>query len=96
MLRHGESFCLKVKGDSMKEDGILSDDLLVVRKQATARHGQTIVAFINGEATVKRLVHKGRRLELHPANAAMQPLVVTAQDTLTIEGIVTGVIRHVS
>src|SRR5687767_12353094 len=43
MLRHGESFCLKVKGDSMKEDGILSGDMLVVRKQATARHGQTVV-----------------------------------------------------
>jgi repressor LexA len=94
MLRGGETFALRVKGESMKEDGILPGDLVIVRKQATARNGQTVVAIVNREATVKVFHRKERHVELHPANAAMAPLVVRAQDDFRIEGVVIGVIRH--
>ncbi len=94
MLRGGETFALRVKGESMKEDGILSGDLVIVRKQATARNGQTVVAIVNQEATVKVLHRKERHIELHPANAAMTPIAVHAKDEFRIEGVVIGVIRH--
>ncbi len=94
MLRGGETFALRVKGESMKDDGILPGDLVVVRKQETARNGQTVVALVNHEATIKTYFKKDSHIELHPANAAMQPIVVTPSDAFHIEGILIGVIRH--
>ena len=60
----------------MKDDGILPGDLVVVRKQETARNGQTVVALVNHEATIKTYFKKDSHIELHPANAAMQPIIV--------------------
>ncbi len=94
MIGPGENFVLRVRGDSMVGDGILDGDYVVVRKQAQADSGQTVVALINGEATVKRLLRKETRVELHPANPAMQPLLVGDSEDFRIEGIVVGVIRH--
>jgi repressor LexA len=94
MLRGGETFALRVKGESMKEDGILPGDFIIVRKQPTARNGQRVVALVNREATVKVFHRKERHVELHPANAAMEPLVVRGHDDFRIEGIVIGVIRY--
>jgi repressor LexA len=94
MVGPGENFVLLVKGDSMVGDGILDGDYVVVRKQATADSGQTVVALIRGEATVKRLLRKGRRIELHPANPAMVPIVLEDDESFRIEGVVVGVIRH--
>ena len=94
MLRGGETFALRVKGDSMKDDGILPGDLVVVRKQETARNGQTVVALVNHEATVKTYFKKDSHIELHPANEAMQPIIVKPSDTFHIEGLLIGVIRH--
>ncbi|MFO0705503.1 MAG: transcriptional repressor LexA [Nitrospira sp.] len=94
MLRGGETFALRVKGESMKEDGILPGDLVIVRKQESARNGQTIVALVNHEATIKTYFKKDTHIELHPANAAMQPIVVTPNDQFHIEGVLIGVIRH--
>ena len=94
MLRGGETFALRVKGESMKEDGILPGDLVVVRKQVTAQNGQTVVALVNHEATIKTYFKKDSHIELHPANAAMQPIIVKPSDTFQIEGILIGVIRH--
>ena len=94
MLRGGNTFALRVKGESMKDDGILPGDLVVVRKQETARNGQTIVALVNHEATIKTYFKKDSHIELHPANAAMQPIIVRSSDTFHIEGILIGVIRH--
>lgn len=75
-------------------DGILDGDFVVVRKQATADSGQTVVALIRGEATVKRLLRKGMSIELHPANPAMRPIVLEDEESFRIEGVVVGVIRH--
>ncbi len=94
MLRGKDTFALRVKGESMKDDGILPGDLVVVRKQATARNGQTVVALVNGEATIKLYFKKEAHVELHPANAVMQPIIVQPSDDLHIEGLLIGVIRH--
>ncbi|HJU03741.1 MAG TPA: transcriptional repressor LexA [Nitrospiraceae bacterium] len=94
MLRGRQSFALKVKGDSMRDDGILPGDIVVVHKQATARNGQTVVAVVNHEATVKKYYRKERHIELHPANASMKPIVVSPADDFRVEGVVVGVIRH--
>jgi len=94
MLRGGNTYALRVKGESMKEEGILPGDLVVVRKQETAQNGQTVVALVNREATIKTYFKKDSHIELHPANAAMQPILVQPSDEFHIEGIVIGVIRH--
>ena len=94
MLGRGDTFALRVKGSSMRDDGILPGDVVVVQKQSTARNGQTVIALVNGEATIKIYHRKAGSVELHPANDTMKPIVVHETDTLHIEGIVVGVIRH--
>lgn len=94
MVGRGETFALRVKGNSMRDDGILPGDVVVVQKQSTARNGETVIALVNGEATIKTYHRKTRTIELHPANDMMQPIVVKETDTFHIEGLVVGVIRH--
>ena len=94
MLQGGKTFALRVKGESMNDEGSLPGDLIIVRKQETAPTGQTVVALVNGEATVKTYMKKPGHIELHPANAAMQPIIVQAADEFQIEGVLIGVIRH--
>ncbi len=94
MLRGGITFALRVKGESMKDDGILPGDLVVVRKQGTARNGQTVVALVNHDATIKIYFKKAAHIELHPANASMQPIIIKPADTFQIEGVLIGVVRH--
>jgi repressor LexA len=94
MLRTGENFALRVKGESMRDEGILPGDLVIVHKQRTARNGQTIVALVNQEATIKKYYRKEKQIELHPANVTMAPIVVAPSDEFVIEGVVIGLIRH--
>ena len=77
----------------MKEDGILDGDFIVVRKQPTAENGETVVALINNEATVKRFYKREQYVELRPAHTGMEPIIVKQED-LHIEGKIVGVIRH--
>jgi len=93
MLGKGDHFVLQVKGDSMKEDGILDGDFIVVRKQPTAENGQTVVALSNNEATVKKYYQRKGHVELRPAHKDMEPLIINEGD-LRIEGRVVGVMRH--
>lgn len=95
MLKPGaSSFVLKVSGDSMIEDGILDDDYVIIKKQTTAENGQTVVALINNEATIKRFHKKDGRVELRPANAKYKPLIIESDsDDFKIEGVLMGVIR---
>ncbi len=79
----------------MRDEGILPGDLVIVQKQATARNGQTVIALLNQEATLKKFYRKQNRVELHPENSTMQPILVKSTDDFQIEGIVIGVIRHV-
>lgn len=85
--RHDESdlFALRVQGDSMIDAGILPGDVVIVRRQPTARTGDIVVARVDDEATVKRLKMRGRRVELHPANDAY-PVLKPAADELALLG----------
>ncbi len=88
----GERYALRVRGDSMIEDGIHDGDLIVVRRARRAENGQTVVAVVDGEATLKRFRLHGDRVELRPANAALKPLRVAA-DRVEIRGILVGLLR---
>jgi repressor LexA len=92
LLGKGEHFVLRVRGDSMVEDGIRDGDYVIVSRRPTAQNGQTVVALVRGEATLKRYYSEGSRVRLQPANAAMKPLLVDARDVL-VQGVVTGLIR---
>lgn len=87
----GDHFVLRVKGDSMQEDGILDGDFIVVRKQPRAENGETVVALIDNEATVKKYYRKKTHVELRPAHGGMAPIIV--KKDLRIQGKVVGVIR---
>jgi len=92
MLGRGEYFALKVKGSSMIEEGIFDGDTIVVKKQSTAVNGQTVVALVEGEATVKKFYKTGAGIELRPANSSMKPIIVKNGE-FQIQGIVVGLIR---
>jgi len=74
-LDSAELFGLRVHGESMTGAGILAGDVVIVRRQATARTGDIVVALVGDEATVKRLRLRGRRVELLPENPAYEPIV---------------------
>jgi len=71
----GELFGLKVRGDSMRDAGILDGDVVVVRRQQRAEDRDIVVALVEDEATVKRLRFKRGRPELHAENPAYEPIV---------------------
>ncbi len=93
MTGRGKYFALNVKGNSMVDDGILDGDIIVVKSQKEARDGQTVVAIIDGGATVKRYYFRKNKIELHPRNKELSPLIVDQGD-FSIEGIVTGLVRN--
>jgi len=86
-------FALKVRGDSMKDAGILDGDLVVVRKVDHAESGDIVVALLGDEATVKRLEKRPDRVVLHPANTALKPIPVDPQDDFRVLGVVIGLVR---
>jgi len=93
-----EVFALRVKGESMIEDGIYDGDFIFVRKQLQANRGDTVVAMINDEATVKRYYPEGDTIRFQPANATMQPILVKKRDfkSVNIIGVVIGVYRKMN
>jgi repressor LexA len=93
LLGKGEHFVLRVRGDSMVEDGIRDGDYVVVCRRSSAENGQTVVALVRGEATLKRYYADGTRVRLQPANSAMVPITVDARD-VTVQGVLTGLIRN--
>jgi len=90
-----EIFALRVKGQSMIEDGIFDGDYLFVKKTPSASPGDIVVALIEDEATVKRYYPEGDRVRFQPANATMQPIYVQRSEfrSTMILGIVVGVYR---
>jgi repressor LexA len=93
MLGNGDHFVLEVKGFSMQEEGILDGDFVIVRKQSWAEIGETVVALIGNEATVKKYYKTGKHVELRPAHEGMESIYVEKGD-LRIEGKVVGVLRY--
>ena len=86
-------FLLRVKGDSMKDVGILEGDHVVVRRQDTASDGEIVVALVDEEATVKRFFKEKDHVRLQPENEALEPILVRDVEVL---GRVVGVCRRVS
>lgn len=87
-----ELFCLKVRGDSMKEAGILDGDLVVVRPQNGLEDGEIGVVIMGEEATIKRVFFRDGKVVLKPENIQMESAAYDASDVF-IAGKVTGVIR---
>ena len=86
-------YLLKVKGDSMRDDGILDGDLIGVHRQSTARNGEIVVARIDEEITVKRLKLGKDGIQLLPRNPDYAPIEVRADQDFAIEGLYCGLVR---
>lgn len=93
-VRRDDTFCLRVKGESMIEDGIRDGDYIIVEGRDVANNGETVVALLGNEATVKRYYREADgRIRLQPANSTMDPIFVSEGD-LRIRGVVVGLMRR--
>jgi DNA polymerase V len=96
LVRHpAATFFVRAYGDSMKDAGIHSGDILVVDRAEEPKPECIVVAAVNGELTVKRLRRTGEKLFLVPENAEFQPLEVTPEMDFEVWGVVTSVIHKV-
>jgi len=90
-------YLLQVRGLSMRDEGILDGDWIVVHRTSEARNGQLVVARVGDDVTVKRLKLRGHKAELIPANPDFQTLHLDLHhDALNIEGVAVGVIRNLN
>ncbi|HLL84397.1 MAG TPA: transcriptional repressor LexA [Longimicrobium sp.] len=98
MVRRGNNYVLRVKGDSMIDEQIRDGDYIIVNSRQTADNGEMVVALVSdgtmgGSATVKKFYReKDGQVRLQPANPTMEPMYFPA-DAVQIQGIVVGVIR---
>lgn len=90
LFRGGEHFALKVKGDSMVEEGIQNGDIAIIKVQNSAQNGDIVAAMIDSEATLKTFKKSEGRIHLLPANPAYKPIVV---DEVQILGRLAAVFR---
>ena len=87
-------YLLKVKGDSMRDEGIFDGDLIGVHRTPEARSGQIVVARIDDEITVKLLKIGKDRIRLLPRNPDYQPIEVLPDQEFAIEGLYCGLVRR--
>jgi repressor LexA len=92
-LGNGSNFALRVRGDSMIEDGIRDGDILIITQQPQAENGQTVVALVAGEATVKKFYRRENEIELKPANSRMKSIVASVEE-VEVVGVVMGLLRN--
>ncbi len=95
--RYGDSDCyaLKVKGESMIEDGIYDGDFVIIKPEPSPNNGDVVVALLeDGSATLKRFFKEKGGYRLQPANASMEPIFVSGDSPLTIQGKVVGLFRN--
>ncbi len=85
-------YLLRVRGESMRDVGILEGDLVVVRPQETAEDGEIVVALVGEEATVKRFFQESDHIRLQPENATMEP--IRSRDVRVL-GKVVGLMRSI-
>jgi repressor LexA len=90
LLPNGQTFMLRVKGESMINAGIFDGDQIIVKQQEYAHNGDIVVALIDDSATVKRFYKEKGHYRLQPENDALEPIIV---DEVKILGIVIGLIR---
>ena len=93
LTTRGENYVLKVRGDSMIDDGISDGDLVIISRREQAYNGEMVVANVNGEVTLKRIYREGERVRLQPANATMSPIFAPARD-VAVQGVVVGLMRR--
>ncbi|MDP1604312.1 MAG: translesion error-prone DNA polymerase V autoproteolytic subunit [Legionella sp.] len=94
LIKHpAATFFVTASGDSMKNAGISSGDMLIVDKSLEATHGKIVIAALNGELTVKRLSRQNGRVQLVPENNKYAPIDITDEQDLVIWGVVTHVIH---
>jgi len=93
LTSRGENYVLKVRGDSMVDDGILDGDLVIISRRDRADNGEMVVANVSGEVTLKRLYREGERVRLQPANSMMTPIYAAARD-VAVQGVVVGLMRR--
>lgn len=88
-----EVFALEVRGDSMRDEHIVSGDYVLVERTRTASEGEIVVALVDGsDATLKRFFREGNLIRLQPSNTEMAPIYVPASN-VSIQGKVLGVLR---
>ena len=87
-------YLLRVRGDSMIEDGILDGDLVGVLRNPNAHDGQIVVARLDGEVTIKRLQRSADTFTLLPRNPAYAPILVRPDQDFAIEGVFCGLVRR--
>ena len=93
-VKGDDCFFLKVSGDSMINAGILDGDLALIRPQPTANNKDTVVAMVDGEATVKWFYKEHDHIRLQPANSSMHPILIYPEDgEVTLVGKVIGIYR---
>jgi DNA polymerase V len=89
------TYFVRVAGDSMTGAGIHDGDLLVVDRSLEPGTGKIVIACVDGEFTVKRLLRKGGRPWLMPENPAYRPMEIKEERDISIWGVVTAVVRQV-
>lgn len=94
MVARGEHFALEVRGDSMKDAGILDGDTVIIKKTDSAENGDIVVAYLveEEEATLKRLRRKGASIALEAANSAYETRIYRP-DQVAVQGRLVGLIR---
>jgi repressor LexA len=94
LVGKGDTYVLRVKGDSMIDEQIRDGDFVIVEDRKTAENGEMVIALVGGsEATLKKFYREHGRIRLQPANPAMQPMLFDA-DQIQVQGIVIGVMRR--
>lgn len=88
-----EVYALEVRGDSMRDEHIVSGDYVLVERTRTAREGEIVVALVDGsDATLKRFYKEGNLIRLQPSNTEMAPIYAQAS-SVSIQGKVLGLLR---
>ncbi|MEZ5064949.1 MAG: transcriptional repressor LexA [bacterium] len=95
LVGSGQTFMLRVAGDSMKNASILDGDLVVVRVQESAKNGEIVAARVGDEATVKRFWREAGGIRLLAENEAYDPIVVDPDEDFAVLGKVVGVFRQI-
>ncbi len=94
-MMSGRMFALRVRGDSMIEENIQDNDIIIVSSQQTAENGQMVVALIDGNyATVKKFYREPDFIRLEPANPQFKPIFIKTPGRLQLQGVVRGLIRN--
>lgn len=94
LIRHREStFFVRAKGNSMVGAGIFDGDLLVVDKSLTPASGDIVIAVIDSELTVKRLIRRGSKVILQPENARFKDIELKEGQELQVWGVVTSAVK---